>query len=194
MAWTAGDYALIITTATTAVTAIAGVGLPLWRDYVAKRDQQKEETYRRVSEAVYFCVEHIDDVIAADRNLAFRVAFKAPKKEGTDEVLENVVREFSQKLAIIELIAAELGVFTAYFLLPINQIRSKPYEYGGENDRKQYDNSDVVQVHLEAKSEMIIAAARLLRETRLSLGIKAAPPRSPVCPPAEAPAPREPRI
>ncbi len=74
MTWTVGDFALIITTATTAITAITGVGLPLWRDYVAKRDQRKEDVFRRISEAVYFCVEYIDDARDFDKHNAMALA------------------------------------------------------------------------------------------------------------------------
>lgn len=175
MVWTAGDYALIITSTTTAITAITGVGLPLWRDYVAKRDEKKQETYSRISDAVYFCIEHIDDAMELDRHSIVTMAYLEAKKTAptVDEKLRELGRELSRKQGIIQVIAAELEVGCANFLSAITTIRGTPYVYRLEGGAlvSPPENDLVIQGHIKAKQDMITAAAVLLREVRRKLDI-----------------------
>jgi deoxyribose-phosphate aldolase len=176
MAWTAGDYALIITTATTAVTAISGVGIPLWRDYVAKRDQRKEDVYRRVSEAVYFCVEHIEDVKNHDAREAMLIAWLEVEADTSNLVNEfsAVEKEFTKKFAVIKLIAEETDVSCKELTLHMTAIRAAQYEYVYENGgfKSHPKNADAMRAQIQSISAMISASANFLKEMKANLALK----------------------
>jgi len=175
MTWTAGDYALIITTATTAVTAITGVGLPLWRDYVAKRDERKEVTYRRISDAVYYCVKHVDDVLEHSRTEQIWLAMhEGGSRVDRNDQFKDVEIDFRRNLGVIELIAAEVEVSSKAFTSAVIEIRGTLHLFTYVDGKIVSDSKtdEVIRVHIETKKEMIVAGAELLRATKSKLGVK----------------------
>jgi len=176
MAWTPSEIALIITTTTTALTAVAGYVIPFWRDHISKRDQRKEQKYQQISDGVYYCVRHYADVLKHMDRMQENKAYFEAKVSGSNSPsgFEDVDLEFNRALATVEVCCAEIGVTSNQFVSAISAgvTANKDYAVVDGKVTDGNGNKDAEEIQTQAANDMKIAAAALLNEAREKLGVK----------------------
>lgn len=174
MTWEANEVALVISTTATALTAISGVLLPFWRDFLSKRHARREDLYRRLSEAIYFCVENIGTIADRAASNSMRLAFfnagmVAPEP---DTKLEDVNRQFNQRRAITEFLLFELELDgKAYFQAIATVLLASPrfFVQHGKLVRDEKDAQQKMREQVDAMSRVAAEGAALLKAARQKL-------------------------
>lgn len=177
MDWTASEFALVISTSATAITALSGVAIPLWRDASATRSRRREERYTKAAEAVFFCVEHIEEVTAHKRNQAMRMAFyesglpepdPEDKKEG-----DQAERDFQKNLRMAQMLATEAGVdftkFNSHALTAFTAIPVFHFVDGKLTDTT--GDEDLLGTRRKAIEDFVNEGANVLQSFRRSLQV-----------------------
>lgn len=137
MPWAATDVALIITTATTALTAISGVVYPLWNSREEKRVRKRQELERSFLDPIMFCLDHADEIGNINRNQRMMLAFAAAGRPADilSKEQSELWNEYGKNVRRIQLLSAQHGIDSralnlAYLKLPTIEFKFTVDEKG----------------------------------------------------------------
>lgn len=175
MNWNASDYALVISTSATAITALSGVVLPLWINRSDKKVKRREERYAKAADAVYFCTENIEQVVRHREHEAMRMAYleediSVPDPEERREE-QSVVRAFEMNFRMVQMMAEEIGVefneFKRYAIIARTSVEK--YRVVEGSLKKISDDPDTQEKKRQAIDNFVIQGARMLKGFREKL-------------------------
>lgn len=175
MAWAASDIALIITTSATAFTAVAGFALPLWQDRQSKKHKRNEEAFERLADAVYFCIEHIDDVMERNRDRALEMAALSvgtPYEHANDEAAENT-KLVERNRRMIQVMTDDLDLDSREFLAKLVRVSSSCPSFFFKDGELKEDpgNQEKMELSIKTANELAPAASKLLKSAREKLDV-----------------------
>ena len=114
MPWTASDVASVITTATTALSALTGLVLPLADRYWNAEARRKDAFENSFLEPLTYCLDHFEDVDKLHRdqamNLAFLNAGKFVTASAVSKELEDILNLYNVNRRRLELQALRCGI------------------------------------------------------------------------------------
>ncbi|MHA6347677.1 hypothetical protein [Roseivivax sp. CAU 1761] len=176
MTWEASDIALVITTATTALTAVSSVIMPFLTRAKDEKDRQKNAKYERISSSVLFVVANVDQVVDITRKRNLSSTLRNAQKFGitlSDEELK-LECDFQSHLRMSNLLAREIGVEKADLSVwvSIARLNCPAYRIDGSEAVPTSDVTEKIRQQREALDNLVESAERILRQARETLKIE----------------------
>ncbi len=181
MAWTPSDFALVISSSATAITALSGVVLPIWLKVREKRTHLQQGLYARAAEAISFCVENIEEVVRHKDSESMRLAYLEAGHGIPDEeerkVGASVEREFERNFRMVQMLAEEVGVdFTDFRTKEAFATVPKSFNFtdGHLSEVKHHEEifgKEGLKNRLNAIDAFVSGGAKLRKGFRAKLGV-----------------------
>ena len=173
MAWEASDYAIIMTSAATFMTAIGGIGIPLLINRKNEVKARRKEVYQSIYESIFFCVENIEKVAAIQREEAIFIANGAAGRETRGLSDENIalLMEFGKRFRRAELHLSDIDVDSSKFRTPIINIRADHcvFHIVDGNIVSDNGNDDVLRRQILEYRNIIKSSSEILKSARETL-------------------------
>lgn len=174
MTWNASDLALVISTSATAITALAGIAFPIWKEIRGKKLVRREELFRQLTESVTFCIKNIDKFSEEMRHQSMLDAFLNANIFPKRKADEQLFSDFESHRRMITLTAKQAGIDAEELedcLAKLATIRI-PYTIGENNELVAPPNrTDLLRQQHLLKEAATEHAAELQSKAISQLGV-----------------------
>ena len=173
MAWEASDYAIIMTSAATFMTAAGGIGIPLFINRKNEAKARRKEVYQSIYESIFFCVENIEKVASIQREEAIYTARGISGREtrGLTDANIALLIKFGKKYRRAELHLSDIGVDSSKFTTSIINIRADQCVFHIIDGKIASDdeNDNVLRRQITEYGNIIKSSSEILKSARETL-------------------------